>query len=148
MKIDKIFLLLAALLVCWAPVQVSADEAADQLEPSKPIKVTGADVYLRNISKTAQLQVEGKSDTVSLDSSTGSTRLGPESIVRITDGKAVVTAGRLRVYLVKGDRLRVIKDRKVVRPMVSVPEGYHRLVTVRAGLRVQKVKPSKTLFAP
>lgn len=148
MKIDKIFLMLAALLVCCVAVHVFAQEVADQPESAKPIELVGADVYLRKLTGTAELKVEGKSEAVSLDSSTGSTRLSSESVVRVTEGRAVVTAGELRLYLVKGDTLRVIKDMKVVRPMVSVPKGYHRSVAVRVGLLKLKVKPSGSVFAP
>jgi len=168
MGIGKLSLIMAALFVFLiatettlceekAPAQPSEKAAVQAVEkpaaeakakPSKPIVLKAEEAYLFDVTGSVELKIQDTHTVGIISKSSKGTKLRSGSLLRIMDGKAVIKAGALRLYLEKEDLIDVVIDSKVVQPTLTVPAGYPRAVTVRTGIIKEKLEPSHIISAP
>ena len=150
MGMKKIRLIAAALLVSALTAPSLSDEIADnEIAPeiSGPVVLTVRAAYLFNVTGSAELRINDADGTTGIVArGPGRTRL-QSGRLRVAEGKAVITAGRMRIYLEKGDEVELVIDNKVVCQHIVVPAGYPRPLILRNGNVKQKIEPSGTYFS-
>ena len=144
---------LAMVLLVWiisAASALSEDAAESEAEPqvSKPLVLKARAAYLYNMTGKIQIRFKDGVTAAELSKGAGKTRLQSGSRLQVIEGKAVILAGPLRIYLEKGDAVDSIIDYMVVRACIEVPAGYPRGITLRDGIVKEKVEASRTYFAP
>ena len=152
MRVRRIGFLAVVLLVLVMPATsyLSEEAAESETEPpvSEPLVLKAKAAYLFNVIGKVQIRLENGETPIDLAKGAGKTKLQSGSRLQVVEGKAVIVAGPLRIYLVKGDEVAIVLDYMVVRTCIEVPAGYPRAVTLRDGIVKEKVEPSGTYFAP
>ncbi len=168
MRMGKPIVIIAMLLVLFMTVaaasgeekaaasnakKVEAQPAAKaavktKVRPSEPIVLTTKEAYLLNVTGTVQVKFKELRAVGLISRNTKETKLTSQTELRVLDGKAVIKAGELRLYLNKQDRVALVIDDKVLESEVTVPEGYPHAVTVRTGIIKEKLEASHTLTTP